>query len=224
MNARPAAVATDPDAERDLAGLYRASAKPRIVDVPRLTFLMIDGHGDPNTSRDYQDAVQTLYTLAYTLKFAIKRSGGADHKVSPLEGLWWAADLSAFERAAKSEWDWTAMIRQPAEVTSTLLGEIESSVTKPLPALTKVRLESFTEGLCAQILHVGPYSAEGPTIAALHAFIAEQGLRFEGDRRKHHEIYLGDPRRAAPERLRTIIRQPVDRRGSTEPAPKEIAR
>jgi hypothetical protein len=179
-----------------------------------LSFLMIDGHGDPNTSRDYQHAVQALFTLSYSLKFAIKRSGGANHKVGPLEGLWWAADMSAFDVGDKSAWDWTAMIRQPAEVTPDLLRRVIDDVVskKQLPALAQVRLESFTEGRAAQILHVGPYSAEGPTIARLHAFIAEQGFdfdHFDPRRQKHHEIYLGDPRRAAPERLRTIIRQPV---------------
>jgi hypothetical protein len=201
----------DPDLDREIAGLYRATATPHMVDVPELAFLMIDGHGDPNASQDFQAAVQALYTLSYSVKFAIKRARGTDHKVAPLEGLWWAADMSSFEVADKSAWNWTAMIRQPAEVTADLLNRVVEDALrkKPLPALADARLTSFTEGRAAQVLHVGPYSAEAPTIARLHAFIAEQGYRFDGNLQKHHEIYLGDPRRAAPERLRTIIRQPV---------------
>jgi hypothetical protein len=111
---------SDLDLDRDIASLYRATATPRMVDVPELPFLMIDGHGDPNTSRDYRHAIQALLTLSYSLKFAIKRSRGADHKVGPLEGLWWAADMRSFAVVDKSAWDWTAMIRQPAEVTPNL--------------------------------------------------------------------------------------------------------
>jgi hypothetical protein len=202
---------TKVDHESDISQLYRASATPRIVDVPEMSFLMIDGHGDPNTSPEYRDAIQALYTLSYSLKFAIKRSGGAPYKVCPLEGLWWARDWTAFAAADKSSWDWTAMIRQPAEVTADLYRQVAESVLskKQLPALNQVRLESFTEGRAGQILHVGPYSAEAPTISVLHTFLATQGYHFDGMRQKHHEIYLGDPRRAAPEKLRTIIRQPV---------------
>jgi hypothetical protein len=172
---------------------------------------MIDGRGDPNTSADYQEAVQALFTLSYWLKFAVKRSGGGEYKVAPLEGLWWSKDMASFEQQDKSAWYWTALIRQPDEVTGDLFSRAVEEVTrkKGLPAVAKAGLESFTEGRAAQILHVGPYSAEGPTIAALHRFIAEQGYQFEGSSQKHHEIYLGDPRRTAPERLRTIIRQAV---------------
>jgi hypothetical protein len=176
-----------------------------MVNVPGMLFLMIDGHGDPNTSSSYQDALQALCALSYSLKFQIKRLSGSDYKVGSLEGLWWAPDLGAFA------WDWTMIIRQPDMVTEDLLADTIKQVQekKGLPAAANVRLERFTEGRAAQILHVGPYSTEGPTIARLHAFIDDQGLTFDGRVQKHHEIYLGDPRRAAPERLRTIIRQPV---------------
>jgi hypothetical protein len=182
-----------------------------MVEVPEMIFLMIDGHGDPNTSSSYQEAVQALYAVSYALKFKIKRSSGFDYKVGFLEGLWWAPDLSAFATGDKSAWDWTMIIRQPDMVTDDLLTETIKEVQKKkdLPAAAKARLEKFTEGRAAQILHVGPYSTEGPTIAKLHTFIAEQGFTFDGQMQEHHEIYLGDPRRAAPERLRTIIRQPV---------------
>jgi hypothetical protein len=155
--------------------------------------------------------VQALYALSYALRFSIKRSSGFAYKVAPLEGMWWAPDLSAFTTGDKAAWDWTMIIRQPDEVTEGLLAETINQVEqkKHLPAVAKVRLEKFTEGRAAQILHVGPYSTEGPTIAALHAFIKEQGFTFDGQLQKHHEIYLGDPRRTAPERLPTIIRQPV---------------
>jgi hypothetical protein len=195
----------------DLTQLYRATTTAKVVDVPPMSFAMIDGKGDPNTSAEYRAAVEALFTLSYSLKFAIKRSGGADYKVSPLEGLWWAQDWTAFTLGDRSSWEWTAMIRQPADVSAELFRRIADEVAtkKHLVAIDRVRLETFTEGLAVQVLHVGPYSAEGPTIEALHTYLAEQGYRFDGARHKHHEIYLSDPRRAAPEKLRTIIRQPV---------------
>lgn len=197
--------------EPDVAVLYRATTTPRMVDVPELTFLMIDGHGDPDTSSEFRDAIQALYTLSYSLKFDIKRSDGIAYKVSPLEGLWWAPDPTSFVRGDKSSWLWTAMIRQPIVVTADMYRRVAEDVMakKQLPALDRVRLEQFTEGRAGQILHIGPYADEAPTISALHAFLAEQGYHFDGMQQKHHEIYLGDPRRAAPEKLRTIIRQPV---------------
>jgi hypothetical protein len=171
-------------------------------------FVMIDGKGDPNTSQEYADAIQALYSLSYTLKFAIKKELGRQYVVGPLEGLWWMDDMADFERR-KGDWLWTAMISQPDEVTPERfdLAAQEAGRKKELPALTLARLERFREGPCAQIMHVGPFSAEGPTIAALHAFISEQGGTFDGVRQKHHEIYLSDPRRSAPDKLKTIIRQ-----------------
>ncbi len=190
------------------AGLLRATATPRLVDVPELSFLLVDGRGDPNTAPAYREAVETLYPLAYALKFAVTKAGGPAHKVGPLEGLWWAPDMRVFEVSDRAAWEWTMMIRQPSTVTADLVQRVTAEVgaKKQLPALALVRFGALTEGRAAQVLHVGPYPAEGPTIARLHAFVAEQGLHLAG---KHHEIYLGDPRRAAPERLRTIIRQPV---------------
>jgi hypothetical protein len=194
---------------RRLLALYRASAQPAFVDVPELPFLAVDGAGDPNTAPAYAEAVQALYSVAYTLRFALKRRpDGVDAPVLPLEGLWWAPDLSAFLTGERDEWRWTMLIRQPEQVGAHDVAEAvaEAQRTKGLPGLDRVRFERFAEGRAAQVLHIGPYSAEGPTIERLHAFIAEQGCRLSGE---HHEIYLGDPRRAAPERLRTIIRQPV---------------
>lgn len=200
---------TEPEPE--LQRLYRARRTPELVEVPELSFLMIDGHGDPNTSERYQQAVQALYAVSYTLKSVLKKRLDLHYRVAPLEGLWWAQDMAQFSAQRKGDWDWTMMIRQPAEVTPQLAEQSAQEVAakKQLPAARELRLERFTEGPAAQVLHLGPYSAEGPTIAALHAFIRGQGRRFDGRRHKHHEIYLGDPRRTAPERLKTIIRQPV---------------
>lgn len=191
--------------------LYKASARePEIVRVPEIGFVMIDGHGDPNTSTEYADAIQTLYSLSYTLKFTLKKELGLQYRVAPLEGLWWADDMVEFSQERKGYWSWTMMIAQPDEVTADRFEGAREEVgrKKDLPALPKARLERLEEGPSAQILFIGPYSDEGPTIARLHAFIREHGYSFEGSRQKHHEIYLSDPRRSAPEKWRTIIRQP----------------
>lgn len=182
-----------------------------MVDVPELGCLMVDGHGDPNTSDDYRDAVEALFTLSYTLRFALKKEGVLDYKVMPLEGLWWTPDMADFTVEDKDAWSWTMLIVQPDVVDGARLDGARSvaAAKKHLPGLDAVRLERWTEGLCAQVLHVGPYAEEGPTIADLHEFIAGEGLELRG---KHHEIYLGDPRRSAPGKLRTLIRQPVVRR------------
>jgi hypothetical protein len=197
------------DLRRELAALYSAKRSPAFVDAPELPFLMVDGHGDPNTAPAYAEAVQALYSVAYTVRFALKRGPLAlDAPVMPLEGLWWTADMATFSTEDKSAWDWTMMIVVPEQVTAVLVADAraEAARKRPLPAVDRVRLERFAEGRCAQVLHVGPYSTEGPTVAGLHAFIAEHGYAPSG---KHHEIYLGDPRRSAPEKLRTIVRQPV---------------
>ncbi|MBF4765045.1 GyrI-like domain-containing protein [Nocardioides islandensis] len=188
--------------------LYRATETPRLVRVPPLKFLCLDGRGGPD-SPEFAGAVQALYTLSYGAKFALKKAGGPVYRVSPLEGLFWAEDPAVFIRGDKSAWGWRLMIRQPDEVDGELVGRVaeEASRKRGIAALVDVRLVTWEEGPAAQVLHVGPYAAEGPTIARLHAFLAEQGLVFDGRRHRHHEIYLGDPRRAAPEKLRTIIRQ-----------------
>ncbi len=201
--------ATKIDFKRELRELYAPAREPSLVEVPDLAFLMIDGHGDPNTAPEFSEAIEALYTVAYAAKFAIKQApDGIDYRVMPLEGVFWAADMSTFATGERSAWDWTLMIMQPDQVTSEVLGEAlaTASEKKSLDAIGRMRLEVFAEGLAAQVLHIGPYAAEGPTIQRLHAFIAEQGYERTG---KHHEIYLSDPRRAAPERLKTVLRQPV---------------
>ena len=196
------------DFKRELTDSYTAKRSPAAVQVPELAFLMIDGHGDPNTSQEYRHAVSALFSVSYAARFTLKHAGVIDFGVMPLEGLWWAADMSAFWIDDKSAWDWTMLIMQPDEVTADVLSEAKTraAAKAPATALERLRLERFAEGLAAQVLHVGPYSAEGPAIASLHAFITGQGRELAG---KHHEIYLGDPRRSAPDKLKTIIRQPM---------------
>jgi hypothetical protein len=196
--------------EEGVPGALHAPAKKvALVEVPELQFLMVDGAGDPNTSQEYQDAIQALYSLSYTLKFMIKKAGtGSDFVVMPLESLWWSGPEGELDVSDKNAWQWTAMVLQPDFVTDGLVEEArrQASEKKDVPALPKVRLESFHEGLAAQALHIGPYSEEGPTIERIHQFIRDSGYRPNG---KHHEIYMSDPRRARPERLKTVIRQPV---------------
>jgi hypothetical protein len=197
------------DLKRELKHLYSASTKAvEVVDVPPMNYLMIDGSGDPNTAQEYQDAVSALYNVAYTLKFALKKREGLDYPVMALEGLWWVEDLSKLDMDDKSNWLWTMMIVQPDFVTQAVFESAVDDLRKKKnpPLLDRVRLESYHEGLSAQILHIGPYAAEQPTIERLYAYMSEHGYVHNG---KHHEIYLGDPRRSTPEKLRTIIRQPI---------------
>jgi hypothetical protein len=190
-----------------------------IVTVPPMRYLAIDGAGDPNTSQAYADALATLYPVAYALKFLSKRELDRDYVVMPLEALWWADDMAAFTAAHdKSLWRWTAMILVPEWIDGTQVDVAMQKVRAKgaAPALAALRVEALDEGLCVQTLHIGPYDAEGPVLRAMHDdFIPAQGLRMTGH---HHEIYLSDPRRASPEKLRTILRQPVERREPNVPA------
>lgn len=197
------------DFKKKLKNLYSASVKEAaVVEVPGMNFLMVDGKGDPNTSKDFKEAIEALYPVSYTLKFMIKKGKIAvDYGVMPLEGLWWVDDMSKFS-LDKNLWKWTVMIMQPEYITEDLVKEALKQVEKKKnpPALSKIRFENFNEGLSAQIMHIGPYSAEGPNIEKLHKFIKGKGYKLRG---KHHEIYLSDARKAAPEKMKTIIRQPV---------------
>jgi len=198
------------DYKKELKNLYRPSAKKvEMVDVPEMNFLMIDGEGDPNTSQAFQDAIGALYPLAYALKFMVKRGEiGIDFGVLPLEGLWWADDMASFSVENKEGWKWTLMIMQPELVTGEMVEEaIKTVARKKNPAsLPLVRFESYAEGRAAQIMHLGPFSEEGPTVEKVHSYIEDSGGRKNG---KHHEIYLSDIRRADPMNWKTIIRQPV---------------
>jgi len=201
------------DLRKQFKHLYQPSAKKfSIVDVPPLNFLMIDGTGNPNTSQDYRDALEALYGLSYTLKFGVKLGKYGkktyDYPVMALEGLWWMDDMRDFSIARKDDWKWTMMIMQPDVITTdqVKLARADLIKKKNPVAASKIRFESYHEGLSAQIMYFGPYADEGPTIQRLHAFIVENGHQLRG---KHHEIYLGDPRRTAPEKLKTVIRQPM---------------
>ncbi len=199
--------------KKDLKKLYNPTSKNVVaVDVPEMNFLMIDGEGDPNNSQIYQDAVEALYSVSYALKFMIKKSDiQVDYGVLPLEGLWWADDMKEFSVDDKTNWKWTSMIMQPEYVTKEKFQTAcEQVMKKKNPAgLSKIRLENYHEGLSAQIMHIGPFSEEGPTIERIHTFIEDEGYRIKG---KHHEIYLNDFRRTAPEKLKTVIRQPMQKK------------
>jgi hypothetical protein len=197
------------DLMREFRPLYSPGRTPAMVTVPEFLFLMIDGQGDPNANPEYEQAVAALYAVSYSVKFELKRAHqGLNYRVLPLEGLWWAADMAAFQLQDRAKWEWTMMIRQPDLVEPDLVDEAARMVAarRSLPAAFRLRLERFDEGQAAQVMHVGPFTAEGPTIERLHAFVTAQGCELAG---KHHEIYLGDPHRTAPERLKTILRQPV---------------
>jgi len=195
------------DLGKELKALY-APPKGRtvVVDVPPLGFLMVDGAGDPNTAPAYREALDALYSVAYTMKFAMKAEG-RDFAVGALEGLWWSDDPGVFAGGDRAKWQWTMMIAVPDFVTAAGVSAAiaKAAAKKDLPAAARLRWERFAEGKAAQVLYFGRYADEGPTISALHDHIAGIGGTLSG---KHHEIYLSDPRRTAPEKLRTIIRQP----------------
>ena len=197
------------DLKKDLKHLYQPSAKEVVVvKVPTFKFLMVDGAGDPNKSLEYAQAVEALFSVSYTAKFMIKKGPQElDYAVMPLEGLWWADDMSTFVTNDKAEWKWTMMIMQPSFVANKIIETaiVEVRRKKKLPAIEKLRVEKFSEGLCAQVLHVGPFSEEGPTVERLHEFIDAR----TGRTGKHHEIYLSDIRRADPKKWKTILRHPM---------------
>lgn len=207
---------TEPSAKVDLKKLilgYTArSGRFDLLELPPLQYLMIDGHGDPNTAPEYADALATLYPAAYALKFHSKRELGRDYTVPPLEALWWADDMDAFTTARdKSQWQWTVMLLVPEWLGADDASDAAATAAaKGAPIPDRLRLATLDEGPCVQTLHIGPYDDEGPVLAELHhRFLPANGLRPSG---RHHEIYLSDPRRTTPEKLRTILRQPVERR------------
>ena len=195
------------DYRKELKNLYLPSTKEVVqVEVPEMNYLMVDGKGDPNTSPEYSAALQTLFSVAYGIKFAVKKGPlGIDYSVLPPEGLWWAEDMNLFT-TDKNLWLWTMMIMQPPCVTAELVERVvaETKKKKDLPLLLRLRFEAYAEGLSAQIMHIGPFSEEGPNVAKVHEFIAARGEL----RGKHHEIYLSDARKADPAKWKTVIRQP----------------
>ena len=182
----------------------------RVIDVPEMNYLMVDGHGDPNTSPAYTEALAALFPVAYKLKFASKRDAGRDYVVPPLEGLWWADDMDMFTTARdKSRWDWTMMLMVPDWIDQGMFAAAVEQVGthRPPARLGDVRMRPLAEGRCVQTLHVGSFDDEAAVLELMHEqFIPSHGLRMNG---KHHEIYLSDFRRVAPEKLRTILRQPA---------------
>jgi hypothetical protein len=199
-------VAGKSDIKRDRKDFYAPRAGGfQLVDVPELPFLMVDGKGDPNTSGSYSDAVAALFAVSYALKFASKRQLDRDYVVAPLEGLWSADDPEKFISRAKDDWEWTMMITQPDWITPPMVDEAVAAKKVP-PAL---RFAPYAEGLAVQVLHIGSFDDEAPLLDRLHhEFMPANGLAFNG---RHHEIYLSDPRRTEPAKLRTILRQPVSR-------------
>jgi hypothetical protein len=206
------------DFKKDYKDLYLPKTKPMLIDVPEMKFIMVDGTGDPN-SEDYQQAVGILYALTFTIKMS-KMSGKQppgyyEYVMPPLEGLWWVSG-GAFSFDQRDNWLWTSMIRQPEFVTPAVFDWAveECGRKKPELELTRARFLSFTEGLCVQVLHVGPYADEPCSVELMKALMVENSLIDEtGSERKHHEIYLSDPRKTAQEKLKTVLRHPVAREG-----------
>ena len=195
------------DLKKEMKQLYTAGKEPAIVTVPEMTFIAYDGQGDPNTSKEFQDSMGVIFGLAYTIKFMCKEID-KDFVVMPLEGLWWTDDMSDFSVANKEKWKWTVIIALPNYIDIEIFNEAKKKLfaKKKLSNIGKARLEKYEDGLSAQILHSGPYAEETPTIEKLHSFIKEQGYRMH---KKHREIYFNSPQKVAPEKLKTIIRQPI---------------
>lgn len=197
------------DVKKEFKKFYTGKAgRVDILEVPAQNYIMIDGKGNPNTDV-YQRAMTALYGVIYTIKFARKNGEGPDFTVPPLESLWWSDDITAFSEGRKDEWIWTSMILVPEFVTAEEVEPAKKEIEEKKGLnLDDLRFEKFEEGLCAQILHIGPYSEEAPTIEQLHKEAEEKGYKL---RDKHHELYIGDPRRSKPEKLKTIIRQPIEK-------------
>jgi hypothetical protein len=196
------------DFKKTLKQYYNPSTRGfHLVEVPMMNFLMVDGKGDPNTSPEYQQAIETLYSMSYGIKFALK-SQGYDHVVPPLEGLWWMENMNEFSRANIARWEWTMMIMQPEWVTLETVESVRLEVAKKkrFSSLSKVRYERYIEGLAAQTLYIGAYDNEAQVIADMHTFIRNNGYQTNG---KHHEVYLSDVRKTSADRLQTILRQPI---------------
>ena len=206
------------DFKKEYKNLYSPKTAPKLIDVPQMVFVMVDGKGNPNTSGEYKSSVEILYGLSYALKMSKKSGrqpdGYFDYVVPPLEGLWWLSDGSGFLYKDKDKFCWTSMIRQPDFVDATAFETAGTELAKKKPNLdiSRARLETFTEGLCVQAMHIGPYDDEPKTIAAIAQFITDNGYVSDiGEKRRHHEVYLSDPRKVAAEKLRTIIRHPIIR-------------
>jgi hypothetical protein len=205
------------DFKKEYPDLYQPKARPAFVDVPEMTFIMVDGSGNPNENPLFEEAVELLYGLSYTLKMSHRKglapAGFFDYVVPPLEGLWWVED-DRFSLEKRDNWKWTLMIRQPEFVTEEFFHWAVDAFSKKKPGqrVEKARLQSFTEGSSVQILHIGPYATEPETVQAMDAFMLAQGWKSRlGQGGKHHEIYLSDPRKSLPEKMKTVLRHPVEK-------------
>lgn len=199
------------DLRRELKNLYTPSAKEvELVKVPNFSFLMIDGQGDPNNSKVFENATQALYSLSYSLKFKFKFERKIDYPVMALEGLWWMGNNEAFDIAKREYWNWTLMILQPKMITKAIVGKVlrEMKDKKGLVALDSIRLEAFNEGSSIQTMYIGPYAEDPSTLQRMQEFARDRGLQFCG---KHHEVYMSDPSRVKSEKMKTILRHPVKR-------------
>lgn len=214
------------DLKKTLKAFYLPSAKaPEIIQVPRFQFAMLDGANEPGVlpgdSPAFQEAVSALYGISYTLKFMLKLRpvDPIDYPVMALEGLWWVED-GLFDIRAPDNWKWTLMILQPDEIPPELFAEGLAQLRKKrgdLPVFSRLRLEAFEEGLCVQLMHIGPYATEPANVERMYSLAAQQGYRSRlGSGGKHHEIYLSDPRKASPERMKTVLRHPIEKAGATE--------
>lgn len=203
-------MSTPYDVKRDLKELYAPRNRAwALVDVPEQRFLAVDGTGNPNTAPAYARAVEALYGVGYALKFAAKPTGG-DFVVGPLEGLWWADDPGVFTARAKDAWNWTMLVTIPPWITEEMVDEARAGTLakKGNPAIAELRVLTLHEGRSAQVLHLGSYDDETPVLAELHGdYLDAHALRPSGH---HHEVYLTDPRRTAADKLRTVLRQPVE--------------
>jgi hypothetical protein len=205
---------TKVDFKKTLKELYKPSFKEVVeTKVPELQFIMIDGIGSPGEAQEYLDALAVLYPVAFKIKF-LSKAKSKDYVVPPLEGLWWADDMKDFIEGNRDKWKWTMMIMQPDWITNEMFKKAIEQTQQKKPELSKLlpklRLEKYKEGKVAQIMHVGPYSEEGPTVQKVHDFIQNEGGTFNGHKQKHHEIYLSDPRKANPATMKTVIRQPFN--------------
>lgn len=204
------------DYKKEYKDLYQPSSKPSLIDVPEMIFIAVDGKGDPNTCEEYKTSMEILYGLSFTIKMSkmngTQPEGYFEYVVPPLEGLWHQEGIDGIDYSRKEDFIWTSMIRQPEFVTEEVFERARAALSKKKPGLdlSRARYMKMTEGLCVQIMHKGPYDDEPASIERMKAFIAEKGFAEDfSDERRHHEIYLSDPRKCAPERLRTVIRHPV---------------
>jgi hypothetical protein len=201
------------DYKKEYKTFYNPPKQPTIIDMPSFNYLMIDGQGNPNNSDEFADKTQLLYALSYAIRFRVKKELSIAYTVMPLEGLWWAKDMSTFLNRDKASWKWTLMILQPELVTAQMVAEGKAEVIrkKKLPQVNDLRFESYAPGTVVTMLHIGAYDDEAPNIQWMHTYAQEQGYILHG---LHQEIYLSDPRKVAPEKMKTILRQPIEKKKS----------